>query len=188
MTIAKSRQAALSAVLRRRDYSRAACLARELAATGDTYGRIVLARLYAEGHGVKQNLAEAERLLDEAQRLGSREAAYQKAVIFSERSDLAGVFTALIVATKAGSLEARTALGRCYLFGVGTPANVALGESLLSEAIARGSVSAKYDLAHYRLLHAAGFADVCIQSARMLFYGLYRRYLRRYRPNSDKLT
>ena len=186
--MSKSRQATLSKVLARKDYPTAARLARELAATGDVYGRIVLGRLYAEGLGVEKNLIEAERLLDEAQRLGSREAAYQKAAIFSERSDLAGEFTALSVAANAGSLAARTALGRCYLFGVGTSANVSLGESLLSEASARGSVSAKYYLAHYRLLHTAGFADYFVQSARMLFNGLYRRYLRRYRPNSQKLT
>lgn len=187
MSIASSKRDAAIGAVRQRDFATAVRLARDLTDSGDVYGRIVLARLYMDGSGVPQNLAEAERLLNESESLGSAIASYQKAGLFSLRNDPERMFDALKTAASAGILPAQCALGRCYLWGIGTAPNIPLAESLLIEAAKQGNVRARHVLAYYRAQHPRGVIDFFRQILAMIGFGWYCRFVLRVDANGERL-
>jgi TPR repeat protein len=172
---------------RRRDFGTARRIADELMAAGDPYGRILLARLYMDGSGVEQNLDLALKLLQEAEALGSVEASYQQTGIFARKNDQEAYFKSLRKAARAGCLPAKVGLGRCYLWGAGTPQDVPYGEKILMEAAAQGSVKARHILAYFRLRHSKGYFEFAGRLGQTILYGYWSRLIKWYDPSSRKL-
>jgi TPR repeat protein len=154
---------------------------------GNVYGRILFARMLMEGLGVQRDTARAERLLNEAEQLGSAETAYQKAGLYVLSGDSRRYLEAVQKAAHTGSLPATTRLGRAYLLGLDTEFKPSVGEALLVDAARRGSIRAKHVLAYYRAQHPRGFLDSLRQIGQMIGYGWYCRYLAWKDPTSDRL-
>lgn len=171
----------------RRECKFALRLATELADSGNTYGRVLLARMYVDGECVPRDLLKAEALLDQAKQLGSADAAYQKAAIYHLRDNSAGYFESVCAAARAGSVAAKTALGRCYLFGIGTSADEERGVAILIDAARKKSLPARFALAHYELLRAKSFVRILGHGLTMIALNIYKWYLIRFRPYSPKL-
>lgn len=113
-------------------------------ALGDVYSKTILASCYDRGIGVPSDPGESARLLKEAADAGNAPALFAMGMLASRRGeDARTVFRLYEKAAMMKYPPALSALGVCYLYGAGVPADYGRAVSYLELAAAEGVAGAQ---------------------------------------------
>ena len=132
-------------------YLTALKLAQQKAEAGDPRAHTLIARIHAEGLGVKKNPALAAQWYKRAAELGDVDGIFAYGVILAEgrgvKVDRAGAAQMFERAAKTGHAAANYNLGLLFLSGDGKPENPYRAAQHIRYAAEQGIAAAQYDLA-----------------------------------------
>lgn len=126
-------------------------LAEQAATKGEPEAHTLIARIHAEGHGVRKDPALAIKWFERAAELGDPEGAFALGLLHIEgrgvKKDVDAAAAMFEKAARTGHVWANYNLGLMYLSGRGKPENPIRGAQHLAYAAEKGVPAAQYDLA-----------------------------------------
>jgi uncharacterized protein len=158
-----------------------------LAKEGHAYSLVPLARMYIDGKGTRIDLDRAEILLNQAVKLGVREAVLQKAVLHRARGQSEGYFRSVRDAAEMGLLPARYLVGLCYLRGEGVAEDASRAAEFIRDAASQGHLGARIFLARKLLKNPLRPAQFVLGAGMLVHAFAKSLYLAFHDPNSDLL-